>query len=531
MASLACAGRSPDLGYESPNEGEGEGEGEGDTFIPCDDEEDCASLGPGHMCMGGGCMLMEVNAPTVVVPDPSGALPDVVPLTDLDPAPDVFEATLIATEDVVDLISGTATNAWVYKEDASSPARVPGPLIDVEQGTTIKIHFTNDLPEPTSIHWHGLVLPNAMDGAGDDDNGVIQPGASFDFEFVARDASLFWFHPHVRGDVQIERGLYGVIRVREPSPVAVDAERILVLDDILLDDDGQIEPPDDGPAMTPDGTKMTFVGMMGRQGNRLLVNGASNPFIDVAPGSVERWRIVDVANSRFFNLQIPGVTFTLIGTDVGLVPEPKTVDTLLLSPGERYDVLVRFDVDAGEELPLLTRHHDRGHDMADPGDLVVATIRASGAPIDPPTAIPVTSSTIERLVPTADAAQTLKMEETLLRGAKVGFSLNGEMWPDVTPLEAHLGTTETWEIVNATHMDHPFHLHGFPFQVVDRAPLDGGVRTPEAFLAWKDVVIVGPQERLRFVVRYDGFEGMWMFHCHILEHAERGMMSMIHVMP
>ena len=122
------------------------------------------------------------------------------------------------------------------------------------------------------------------------------------------------------------------------------------------------------------------------------------------------------------------------------------------------------------------------------------------------------------------------MSEKLLRGAKVGFSLNGELWPNVTPLTARLGDEETWAIVNETDMDHPFHLHGFPFQVVDRRPLDGGgAAEPETFLAWKDTVIVGPRQELRFAVRYEGFAGAWMFHCHILEHAERGMMSMVMV--
>jgi FtsP/CotA-like multicopper oxidase with cupredoxin domain len=304
---------------------------------------------------------------------------------------------------------------------------------------------------------------------------------------------------------------------------------VLVLDDILLDDDGQVAPRDEGPAMTPDGKLMTFESMMGRQGNRLLLNGAPNPFIEVTKGTVERWRIVNVANSRFFKLALAGHAFVVIGTDVGFVPAPKVASELMIAPGERYDLLVEMTGDVEQQIPLVTKHHDRGHDMADPGDLAVATIRYAAAAQVPATPLPSTTRDIERLAPESVPDQTVKMEETLLRGAKVGFSLNGEMWPDVTPLSAALGSIETWEIVNETHMDHPFHLHGFPFQVVDRAPLGEGARVPEELLAWKDVVIVGPEERLRFVVRYDGFPGMWMLHCHILEHAERGMMTMIAV--
>jgi FtsP/CotA-like multicopper oxidase with cupredoxin domain len=122
----------------------------------------------------------------------------------------------------------------------------------------------------------------------------------------------------------------------------------------------------------------------------------------------------------------------------------------------------------------------------------------------------------------------IAMDEEVLRGGKVGFTLNNELWPNVTPLSATLGSTEIWEIENKTHMDHPFHLHGFPFQVLSTQKL-GDVVVDESFLANKDVFIVPPQTTLRFAVTYAGFPGMWMFHCHILEHAERGMMSMIDV--
>lgn len=471
-------------------------------------------------------MVMETAAPPVVIPEASPADLDLEPLVDQNPDPAIFEADLVAAIDDVALLPGVVTEAWVYKPAADAPAFVPGPLIDVEEGTRVIIHFTNLLEEPTTIHWHGLVLPAAMDGAPDDVAGIA-PGASFDFDFVARDAALYWFHPHIRGDVQVERGLHGAFRVRERDAIAVDRERIFVLDDVLLDDDGAIAPAAEGPAMSADGTRMTFEGMMGRQGNRLLVNGKMNPILDVAAGSVERWRIVNVANSRFFRLVLPGHSFVVIGTDVGLVPEPRTVDELLLSPGERVDVLVQMAAAPGASTALLTRHHVRGHDMDDPGDLTLATlVSADAAPLATP--LPATSRDIPRLV-AGPTAQEVKMGEELLRGAKVGFSLNGEMWPNVTPLTARLGDEETWAIINETDMDHPFHLHGFPFQVVDRRPLDGGAAEPETFLAWKDTVIVGPREELRFVVRYDGFAGAWMFHCHILEHAERGMMSMVMV--
>ena len=538
----SCRGRVPVVG-DDIDAGEGEGEGEGErVWPPCVVEDDCASLGPGHMCMNGGCMLMEIDAPPVAQPqakdldDAVGAGFDVPLVVDVDPDPAVFEASITAVERDIALVDGPPTSAWVYVDDnGDGAARAPGPRVDVTTGTRVKIHFTNALPVETTIHWHGLVLPVDMDGAGPP-HGVIEPGASFDFDFEAPAPSLYWFHPHVQGDEQIERGLYAPFVVRpadaasEPREgVDVDRERILVLDDVLLDDDGQIVPPNRGSVMLPDG-RMTFEGMMGRQGNHILVNGVENPVLDVRPGTVERWRIVDVANSRFFRLQVAGHRFVQIGSDVGLVPAPRALDELLIAPGERYDLLVAFDADAdidGATLPLLTLHHDRGHDMADPGPLSVATLRF-GAAKSPPTTMPMlSSSAFAALVPSSTTAQTLVMDEQVLRGGKVGFSLNQQLFPDVTPLQARNGDVETWAIENKTHMDHPFHLHGAPFQVVS-VQKEGGAVVDETFRQWKDVVIVPPESTLRFVVRYEN-PGMWMFHCHILEHAERGMMGMIDV--
>jgi FtsP/CotA-like multicopper oxidase with cupredoxin domain len=536
----SCRGRVPPGDDDATGAGEGEGEGEGEfVWPPCVVEEDCASLGPGHMCMNGGCMLMEVDAPAVAQPAPVEAALEAPLLVDVDPDPGVFVARLTAAERNVALVPGAPpTTMWVYVDDhGDGIPRVPGPRVEVETGTRVRIHFTNALPVDTTIHWHGLVLPAEMDGSGMPGT-VVAPGASFDFDFVAPAPSLYWFHPHVQGDEQIERGLYAAFVVRtgraeavarEPEVgVDVDAERILVLDDVLLDDAAQVVPPARGSVMLPDG-RMTFEGMMGRQGNRLLVNGVANPFVDVRPGSVERWRVVNVANARFFRLTLAGHRFVQIGSDVGLVPVPRTLNGLLIAPGERYDLLVAFDAVAdveGATLPLVTLHHDRGHDMADPGPLTVATLRM-GAPKTPATPLPATTAGFVPLAASSTPAQRVVMDEQVLRGGKVGFSLNAELFPDVTPLVAAHDAVETWAIENKTHMDHPFHLHGAPFQVVSIEAKDGVV-VDATFAEWKDVVIVPPESTLRFVVRYER-AGMWMFHCHILEHAERGMMGMIDV--
>ena len=496
------------------------------TLSACESDADCVQLGAGGMCMSNGCMLMDINAPLVSQAPPRAVDLSLPLLVDTDPDPAVFEASMRAVERDVELVAGTSTTSWVFLDDnGDGIARVPGPQIDVDAGTRIKVHFQNDLDVPTTIHWHGLVLPAQMDGPGIPGTEIL-PGAAFDYDFVARDASLYWFHPHLDGDEQIERGLYAPFVVRAGDEPVVDTERLLVLDDVLLDDAHQIVPPNRGSVMEADG-KMSLEGMMGRQGNHLLVNGHENPILDVTPGTVERWRIVNVANARFFRLSIAGAQFVQIGSDGGLVSAPRTLDELLLAPGERDDVLVAF---AGNgDVPLITSHYARGHDIADPGPLTVATLRFSPTPKDPPTPMPITSRPIATLPAAAVADKRIVMDERILRGGKVGFSLNDELFPDVTPLSAAAGSVETWDIVNDSGMDHPFHLHGAPFQVVSTQKKGGAVED-EQFVAWKDTVNVPAQTTLRFVVQYEN-PGTWMFHCHILEHAERGMMGMIEVNP
>jgi len=187
---------------------------------------------------------------------------------------------------------------------------VPGPLIETNAGDTLRVRLTNNLPQPTTIHWHGLRVPADMDGT-EIVQPPIPPGGSFAYEFVVPDAATFWYHSHVNETEQLERGLYGALVARGPDEPTLDGERVLLLDDLKLDQNGELAPFGDHDELHG-----------GREGEVLLVNGRQEPELEIAGGQVERWRVVNAANTRYVRLSIGRRPFSIIGTDGGLVPAP-----------------------------------------------------------------------------------------------------------------------------------------------------------------------------------------------------------------
>ena len=438
---------------------------------------------------------------------------EIQPLTDVNPDPSIVEVNLVAAPGQIDYVPGKRADIWGYRDGSIPGSRptVPGPLLELNQGDQVIVHFKNELPEPTTIHWHGIRVPNASDGS-DHTQTPVGPGETFDYSFTAVDSGTYWYHPHIRGDVQVEKGLYAPLIVHGGVNPAVDADRTIVLDDVKLAADGNLEPSVDATDMH-----------LGRQGNALLVNGRIAPTIAAHAGARERWRFVDAANSRFFNLSLPGHPFLVIGWDGGLIPKPYTTDTLLIAPGERYEVIVDLDDAPGTSLGLQTLHYDRAPDLPDPGPLELMTIEVGSpaAAVDP---LPTTWSAVDP-IPTDSSTptQTLVLHEDLGPTGMV-FSINGEVYPNVTPIVARQGDVAIWAVNDDVGMDHPFHLHGMFFQVLD---IDG---IPAEYRGWKDTVIVPRYKTLRFAVRYEG-PGHWMYHCHILEHQEGGMMGVLDVTP
>lgn len=441
---------------------------------------------------------------------------DLIPATDLDPADDVVEIDLVAEVASKEYLDGKEAVVWGYRDAGRGGAKVtvPGPLISGKVGDLLVVRVTNELPEPTTVHWHGLRLPASMDGTNMSQL-PIPVGETFEYRFPLLDAGTFWYHPHVRADIQIENGLYAPLIVHpglEPE-VDVEADRTFVLDEVKLDADGTLTE-----------TMTTLDYMVGKQGNVRLVNGvnADRATLSVKDGARERWRFVNAANGRFFHLSLPGHSFLVIGWDGGLVETPYTSDTLLVSPGERYEVIVELDETA--DLSLQTLYYDRGHDLPDPGPLDLLQLRFDGkaGAFDP---LPAAWGDVQPLpVDGSTLARSFVLSEVDDGGdGKPRFFINDEAWPFNNTIMGTLGELEIWEIVNTAEMDHPFHLHGVFFQVLD---VDN---VPETRLGWKDTVVVPQSSTLRFAVRYET-PGMWMYHCHILEHAELGMMGQIMVM-
>jgi FtsP/CotA-like multicopper oxidase with cupredoxin domain len=414
-----------------------------------------------------------------------------------DPGRSVVEIELEAGEIDWEFTPGRITRAWGFN------GRIPGPTLEARVGDVLEVRFLNRLPEPTTIHWHGLQIPPAMDGT-DMVQRPIAPGSTFTYRFRLPDAGTFWYHPHSNEVVQLERGLYGAIVVRGPNEPQLDAERVLVLDDVALDRKGQIKPPG-----------WLIEQHDGRQGNTRLVNGRKEPELTIAAGQVERWRIVNAASARYVRLSIGERPFTIIGTDGGLIDAPVTANEVLLTPADRVELAVGPFAE-GESLRIETLAYNR-MTVARSRREQFATLRVGPAATSR-AMIPPTLRHIEPLV-TGQATPTrevhLGVKPSLRHG--VDFVINKEPHHRDRPVK--VGELQVWDVINDTLMDHPFHLHGFFFQVVD---VNG---EPPAFLSWEDTVNVPPKGRVRIAFLPDDRPGEWMYHCHILEHHASGMMG------
>ncbi len=436
------------------------------------------------------------------------ALPEAV---DASPDPGIVEVSLHARPAMLELVPGQLTEVWTYD------GLLPGPLIRARAGDTLLVHFTNELPEATTIHWHGVRVPAAMDGVPEHSQPAVEPGATFDYSFVLPDAGLYWYHPHFDSAAQVGNGLYGALLVEDPAAPALGDEQVLVLSDIGLQSDGALQPADSSGEL---GT------LFGREGNVLLVNGRVRPTMHVRPGKRLRFRIVNTAKTRYFQLAMAGHSFQHIGSDGGLSEYAVWSENVLLAPAERADVLVVPQGKAGTPLPVVWQAFDRGYgSLTNRPDEPIFFVDFAGEPAaaaDEPVA---TSRAIEPL----DVSGATPVEVAFTQANDIDGSLilgvNGVPFDESEPLHAVLGETQVWTISTEMEWSHPFHLHGFFFQVLGE---DGLPRQP---LQWKDTVDVPYHGSTRIAVRYDDRPGEWMFHCHILDHAEAGMMGMLHLMP
>ena len=426
---------------------------------------------------------------------------------DLSSDPHVLELNLEARVSDVSLLPGTTTPAWTYNGD------IPGPLLRAKVGDRLVVHFKNSLPEETTIHWHGLRIPAAMDGAPGHGQPAVPPGGTFEYSFTLPDAGTFWYHPHFNSAAQVAAGLYGPLIVDDPAePEGLGDELVLVLSDIALEADGRLAPADSGGGL---GT------LFGREGNVILVNGRQFPTIHARSGLRQRWRIINTSQARYFQLVLPGHEFTRIGGDGGFAAEPEVVSKLVIVPAGRADVLVTPRGSGDEPLVLSWEPYDRGFGTAyarEPEP--VLQLRFDGEPTVAAQPLP----ELRRDIPAPDVSGATPVELDLTRNdedGKLALGINGVPSWRAEHLSARVGEKQLWTVRNTMEWDHPFHLHGFFFQELDVNGVAPTVRE------WRDTVNVPVDGVLRLLVDFDERPGMWMFHCHILDHADAGMMGML----
>lgn len=426
-------------------------------------------------------------------------------------APGIVEVTLVAAQASLELLPGKTTPAYAYNGIS------PGPTLEVREGDRVIVHFRNDLPVETTVHWHGLHIPFDQDGSP---FHPVAPGETHTYDFTLRpgSAGTYWYHPHPHHSTgyQVGMGLYGGIIVRaadDPLPASL-RERLLLLSDNRFTDVGEMDFPD------PKSLAGRTDAENGREGDVFFVSGAVLPTLGIRSGEVQRWRVINASAARVYRLSLEGHTLLHVGSDGGLFEHPVETEEIVLGNGERAEFLVRARAEPGATARLQALPYDRyipqtrPRDWKTPRDLLILEYSS-----EPPLA-PITLPTRLREIPALDTtAVTQRRVMALTQHLINGRSMDMERVDET----ARLGATEIWEIENLVGMDHPFHLHGFQFQVIDR----NGV--PEAQPKWKDTVNMPRHQTARFVVKFENYPGKWMYHCHILDHEDAGMMGVLEV--
>ncbi len=519
--------------------------------------------------MGGGWRMPPMDPNMPMIPGLEEALPPVEPFL-AAAGIDIMTLPEARPSEVVYLNAGDTLNldvtivrrmlndhmAAMYGYNGQHP----GPLIQAPQGSTIVVRVTNRIESPTAVHWHGLRLDNRFDGVPGLTQPPIQVGESFTYELHLPDPGLFWYHPHLREDVQQDLGLYGNILVDASASdhyAPVHREEVLVLDDILMDEQGLI----------PWGGEAPTHALMGRFGNVMLVNGSTDHELRVRPGEVVRLHITNVANTRTFNVTFDDARIKLVASDLGRFERENLVSNVVIAPAERYIVDVVFPEEGeraiantiqaidhfrGEFQPHVdtlarvvvagprlddevTAAHAtlreiagvreraeelRAHLGRPPDYTLATTVRVQGLPLPI-----VRSMEIDTLyVPPIEWNDAMPMMNWLSAGPQVtwilrdfatGLENEGIHW---TFQQGDLVKIRFFNSPDSFHpMNHPIHVHGQRFVVLARDDV------PNDNMVWKDTAILPVGSTMDILVEMSN-PGDWMLHCHISEHLHTGMM-------
>ena len=431
-----------------------------------------------------------------------------------------FHASIEIKEDSISLVKGKQTRVFTYTDTRAKSTSFLAPKIEVYEGDRVKIEVKNSLKEPTTIHWHGLPVPPSQDGNPMDS---IAPNESRIYEFVLPSdcAGTYWYHPHPHQATarQVYMGLAGAFVVKSRSDVLKDfSESDWFITDLRLDTSGQI----------PANTLSDWLD--GREGELVLINGQHKPQISI--DSKQRIRIYNACSARYLSLEIEGAEFMLLGTDGGLIEKPIKQKRLFLSPASRVEVLIQ-NAKKGS-FKLLSHRYDRDKMMPkdEPKTLELATLHLKSLPSALPSTLrtlpPLPQSTQELHITMSEDhskmhALSTQSKEQIRQNLAAMFLINGKVF-GMNDVDLRVGRGITHDIIvtNKSHMDHPFHIHGTQFEVVEQI-LNGKSEKP-AFRALQDTINVRADESVRLRMKQD-FKGVRMFHCHILEHEDLGMMG------
>lgn len=442
----------------------------------------------------------------------------------------------------------------------------PGPLIRADRGSTVVVEFTNNIKMPTTVHWHGLRLDNRFDGVPDVTQAPVANGESFTYEVYFRDTGIYWYHPHMREDIQQDLGLYGNMLVdplEEDYYPPVNREEVVILDDILMDASG----------LYPFGESAATHALMGRFGNVMLVNGETSYDLVVEKGSVVRFFLTNVANSRTFNVVFDGAPIKIVASDVSKFEHDAWITSVVIAPAERYVVDVRFPESRSYSMTntIQAINHFRGEFY--PHIDTLGTINVGSSAADPDlresfaslrTNIDVTAD-IDTFRPYFNKeidyeinmiVEVENLPLPIVRLMEIDTLYVPPMeWNDAMPMMNWLSSADQvhWILEDVATgrrnmdigwvfqqgdikkirlfnnpksfhpMNHPFHMHGQRFLVLS---LDG---VPNTNLVWKDTAIVPVGSTMDILLDASN-PGKWMAHCHISEHLHAGMMMMFEVL-
>jgi FtsP/CotA-like multicopper oxidase with cupredoxin domain len=404
--------------------------------------------------------------------------------------------------------------------------QVPGPRLEANPGDTVRIRFTNHLEEPTNLHFHGLHI--SPTGQGDNPFRQVEPGETAAYEFTIPEdhpAGLFWYHPHLHGLVarQASQGLAGALVIRgevdQLPEYQAAQEAIWVLQDFDLDRRGRVKEP------------QPIFRMWGREGNLVTVNGQADQSLPLPQGGMLRLRLLNASVSRIYQLRLQDHPWYLAATDGIALATPVERREVLLAPGERADLLVPGDQQPGR-YSLLSLPYDRGiTTMAQ--DMGMTDLPIPKQPMtlghvsyqgeQTALSLPADLSQIAPL-PEPDRVREFVLDHGIDPETQAPFLINGRAFGHHrVDHQVQLGTVEDWVITNKAGMDHPFHIHTNHFQVVSR---NG---QPEPLLGWKDVVNIPAYETVTIRIPFRDFAGKTVYHCHILDHEDQGMMGIVEI--